>query len=163
MNLILCSCYSQTKATPSPDSEFAELYTIATYRRNVSRKLMEMKRIVRSGDVEAALRDERFRVELNRIRDLYRDHEGREDLFELVGKVWELNPHVSFGDFVSKKSKNILRPTIGGKSHLRPPSGQPWCAASKRKFHNRVRYHRVSPYTLVLKIFLHFSFLLLHW
>ena len=59
---------------------------MAPYSKNMSKKLKKMKKIVRSANVEAALRDDRFHVELNRIHDIYPDHEGRENLFELVGE-----------------------------------------------------------------------------
>ena len=66
-----------------------------------------MKRIVRSGNVEAALRDDRFRVELNRVRDLYPDHEGRENLFELVGKETKFGL-TKFDDIFSQFKSRFL-------------------------------------------------------
>ena len=77
---------------PTAYCEYIERYQDPQYRRNALKKQKELRRFVKSTDMEAVMANPDYLTHLNRIRRTYPDHGGRELLNELVAVYCVYNP-----------------------------------------------------------------------
>lgn len=77
---------------PTRMCEYISRYQDPRYRRIAVKKLKSLKKFIGSVNMDEALRNPNYMVQLNRIRETYPDHGGRVFLNELIAVYCVYNP-----------------------------------------------------------------------
>ena len=77
---------------PTTICAYLERYQDPRYRRNTIKKLKCLKKFVKSVNMDEVMRNPHYLTTLNRIRETYPDHGGREFLNELIAVYCLYNP-----------------------------------------------------------------------